>query len=114
MSEDLIKRSDAIEAMEKLIKAEGTMDYTEWDFPTSYKQERINQTEACIDQIRYVPSADRPQGSWKEDHNGGGFKEWMDITCSLCGETLHDIQKLPKDYEYCPFCGARMKGEEDD
>lgn len=58
--------------------------------------------------------ADRPTGSWKEDHKGGGFKEWLDITCSLCGKTLHDIQKLPEDYEYCPFCGARMKGADDE
>ena len=58
--------------------------------------------------------ADRPTGSWKEDYNGGGFKEWLDITCSLCGNTLHDIQKLPEDYKFCPFCGARMKGADDD
>lgn len=69
-------------------------------------------TLECMDELMSM-IADRPQGEWIEDYNGGGFKEWLDITCSLCGETLHDIQKNPRDYEYCPFCGARMKGAED-
>ena len=111
MNDDLVKRSDAIEAMEKLIKAEGTMDYTEWDFPTSYKQERINQTEACIDQIRYVPSADRPQGEWINKHEwDNGF---LERECSLCGAMKPILMHTAK-INYCPNCGARMKGADNE
>lgn len=100
MNKDLIKREDAIKAIKQWRDNDGSL------FDVGLNQ--------AIREIKRLPSADRPQGSWKEDYNGGGFKEWLDITCSLCGETLHDIQKLPEDYKYCPFCGARMKGADDE
>lgn len=106
---ELIRRSDAIKAMEKLIEAEGTMDYAEWDFPTSYKQERINQTEACIDQIRYIPAVEPIKGEWirTELDIGMNYPEivWK---CSECGDYIH-IRR-----NFCGNCGAKMKGEDDE
>lgn len=96
--------------MSRYIDAERLKREVRKAFPSLYMRTEINTL------VNLAPSIDidRPQGSWKEDYNGGGFKEWLDITCSLCGETLHDIQKNPKDYKYCPFCGARMKGADDE
>ena len=111
MSEDLIRRSDAIKAMEKLIEAEGTMDYTEWDFPTSYKQERINQTEACIDQIRYIPAVEPKRGEWKV--RGNPKRNLWE--CSLCRCTIYSESESDRNefHKWCGRCGARMKGADD-
>ena len=62
--------------------------------------------------IRALPSADRPQGEWIDV---GDFEQ-----CSVCkGTRLKEFQsyygkvtwiKTP----YCPSCGARMKGADDE
>ena len=81
MNDDLIKRSDAI----------GACAY---------------ETIECYEArkaIRALPSADRPQGEWKSNHNG----YW---TCSECGLSFLFYAKG----NYCPNCGARMKGADDE
>ena len=93
MSEDLIRRSDAIEAI----------TYSHLDNLT--REERIAHINA-------LPSADRPQGEWIDM---GDFEQ-----CSVCkGTHLKEFQsyygkvtwiKTP----YCPSCGARMKGADDE
>jgi hypothetical protein len=93
MSEDLIRRSDAIEAI----------TYSHLDNLT--REERIAHINA-------IPSADRPQGEWIDM---GDFEQ-----CSVCkGTRLKEFQsyygkttwvKTP----YCPNCGARMKGADDE
>ena len=49
--------------------------------------------------------ADRPQGEWI-DGSGGIEGAWN--YCSVCGEQAIDL------YDYCPNCGARMKGADDE
>ena len=83
MSEDLIKREDAIEALKG---REGIL-------PDAY-------TAVAI--INAIPSADRPQGEWIDD----GFAH----RCSICGKQGVGIEY----YNYCPNCGARMKGVDDE
>lgn len=79
---DLIEREDAIDAI----------TYQHLDNLTM--EERIVLIES-------IPSAER-KGEWIEQHeNGHGF--WVGV-CSQCGE-----EKLVDNY--CPNCGARMKGE---
>ena len=43
---------------------------------------------------------DRLQGEWIKDD------DWC--KCSVCGETFDELTN------YCPNCGARMKGADDD
>ena len=99
---DLIKRSDAIEALKDSVVEMGGDDFCEMGV-------HIDDIEAVVNAI---PSADRPQG------------EWIDIgtishsyKCSVCGRTLFHItvgkNHVAKYYPYC-HCGARMKGADDE
>ncbi len=87
MSDDLIKRSDAI----------GACAY---------------ETIECYEArkaIRALPSADRPQGEWKRRLVDSGFN--ADWVCSECG---YRVKTDFVDYNYCPHCEARMKGADDE
>ena len=85
MSDDLIKRSDAI----------GACAY-----------ETIECYEARKT-IRALPSADRPQGEWRN------YKD--EHYCSHCGEVvISDWYTEDEWYDFCPNCGARMKGADDE
>ena len=61
------------------------------------------------DQIKDLPSAqpERKKGKWINRSLNILYPEWERYTCSVCGE--HSNR-----YDYCPNCGADMRGEEDD
>ena len=84
---DLIKRSDAIKAIDD--KVNGS-DNRLW------LKEIISE----------LPSADRPSGEWVQDTYG-----W--VYCSHCKKYLDDYQMVffLKPFDYCPNCGADMRGE---
>lgn len=89
--EDLIRRSDAI----KVIEAEEYLGYVEC------------QSEWLYDRINAIPSAERPQGEWKN------YKD--EHLCSNCGEVVIDDWYDTDDwYDFCPHCGAKMKGAYDE
>ena len=44
----------------------------------------------------------RPQGKWIFKHNSS------DIWCSVCDENFDEI---PQKFNYCPNCGADMRGD---
>ena len=88
---DLIKREDAIKAIEELPNA-----YNGWS--DAYDKAYI------IGTLEEVSSAGRPQGEWED------YDRYMKC-CSKCG-WIHDILHYGDDY--CPHCGARMKGADDD
>lgn len=53
--------------------------------------------------------ADRPQGKWFKDDEGT-------FICSACGSGYKDqptIMGKPM-FEWCPICGAKMKGADDE
>ena len=86
MSEDLIKRSDAI----------GACAY---------------ETIECYEArkaIRALPSADRPQGEW--------IVSCDDSICPICGKDEAEFIYGTENWygqgksHFCPNCGARMKG----
>ena len=99
---DLIKRSDAIKTLLKLGHELVVVD----------KVCSLGIAGEFIDAVRAVPSADRPQGEWIDM---GDFEQ-----CSVCkGTRLKEFQsyygkvtwiKTP----YCPSCGARMKGADNE
>ena len=56
-----------------------------------------------------IPSADRPQGEWFKDDEGT-------FICSACGSGYKDQPTLMGKpmFKWCPLCGARMKGADDE
>ena len=101
---DLIKREDAIKAMEQRYK----------DILRIFKRKVKDGEKAIvldmIGCIKSLPSADRPQGEWIEQEDC-----WQ---CSECGdEYVLEVGVKPIDarMHYCPNCGADMrKGADDD
>jgi hypothetical protein len=85
MSDDTIKRSDAIKAL-KREKSDWNNDY---NVPIDH----------CIERLNKVKSADRPQGEWIDD---GGIEK-----CNQCGER----KEFPH-WNFCPNCGADMRERE--
>ena len=95
MSEDLIRRSDAIKAL-KREKSDWNNDY---NVPIDH----------CIERLNKVKSADRPQGEWKRRLVDNGFN--ADWVCSECG---YRVKTDFVSFNFCPNCGARMKGADDE
>jgi rubrerythrin len=52
--------------------------------------------------------ADRPQGEWKRRLVDNGFN--ADWVCSECG---YRVKTDFVSFNYCPYCGAKMKGATD-
>ncbi len=74
---------------------------------------RIREEYELTDDI--VPSADRPQGEWKlsdfqfkADNDNDNYS----YVCTNCNHT--DIHAKTQKVPYCWWCGARMKGADDD
>ena len=68
-----------------------------------------------------VEIADRPQGEWievckrTEQYDREGEKTWAVIyQCPTCGFVLNAIENHTAQYRYCPNCGCRMKGADDE
>ena len=100
---DLIKREDAITAINKSLDRETLLN--------SFVR------KIAIDAIIQVPSADRPQGEWIESFKPITVKQGVYLgtkfvhngwSCSECSEVVE------KRYPNCPYCLARMKGANDE
>ena len=93
---DLIKRSDAINSIYKLKK-------------TVIKHDVLNYHDGLFDALEVVqnlPSTDKPQGKWiiEIDTNGNTYGR-----CSICG-----MKQYAGQLNFCPDCGAKMKGIDDE
>ena len=86
MSEDLIKREDAINAV------------------AFYAGQRF----ATII-LNKVPAVDRPQGKWIEVDDS-----LISCKCSVCGWEAHKYEDDVYGMPYCPNCGSPMKGVDDE
>ena len=60
------------------------------------------EVEQWLDTIPSI-DIDRPQGEWIKD-----AEWWCVYKCSVCGDTFDELTN------YCPNCGARMKGADDE
>lgn len=88
MSDDLVKRSDVINLL--------------WYFQDEY-------CSAVVGDFEKLPSADRPQGEWKSV-KASIYPYGYDVKCSVCSFRMGSSFG----YRYCPSCGARMKGADDE
>ena len=61
--------------------------------------------------IRTFPSAqpERKKGKWIQKEDPYGFFDTIPV-CSECGHTT----KMRETYNFCPNCGADMRGEQDE
>ena len=95
MNKDIIYREDAIKVIKEL--PEATYEYTD-----------VIHREKAIEKIELIQSAER-KGEWIKSETDG-------FICSACGSGYRDqptCMGKPM-FEYCPVCGAKMKGAEDE
>ena len=70
-----------------------------------------NECKECKERLRNLrPSAEAVNGEWIKTVDGNGWHEWWVFKCPFCGATIEDKQRRSWEYNFCPNCGARMKG----
>lgn len=89
---DLISRADAIEAL-----GEEPEVWTDTEEEWAYRNAWVEHISA----IKSLPSAEPKTGEWDDI---GGFIRWG---CPFCHHAYESRSN------YCPNCGARMRGEEE-
>lgn len=112
MNDDLISRRAAIDALEKekpipFVNEDGSID------PFGAGQQ--NQWYRDGIAIMNMPSAqpERKKGRWIRHSIGHENTPWG-FDCSACGKWFVIGEDTAEQYNYCPNCGAEMKGEDDD
>jgi hypothetical protein len=102
---DTISRQAAIDAL-------GEAPEVWTDSPEEFAA--LNQWKMDMAAIKAVPSTDRPQGKWIEtDRTYFGATVFK---CSVCCDEIDEmptVMGVPK-YKYCPYCGIKMKGADDE
>lgn len=125
---DRISRADAIEAVNMLDIFPPTKDVVARELMALPSADAVSRkakccpiTETCMSidcpvSSEYIgrPSADAVQGEWIEKYNGNGWNDFWDYTCSNCGKKYERADAVLYHANYCPNCGARMKGGEDE
>ena len=67
-----------------------------------------------IEHLEQMPSADRPQGEWVDAEIPLESGDTMPIqVCNLC-KTFYPLAYTGGGHRFCPNCGARMKGADDE
>ena len=94
---DLIRREDAIEAYSDIYWIDDRLNLA--------FREELDKIDEKIRNIPTVEVADRPQGEWKPKNHHTDY-------CSNCG--FEETQWRTADYNFCPSCGARMEGVDDE
>lgn len=72
----------------------------------------VNGYWALMERIKALPSAERKKGKWIEMDDGWDGEYFV---CSECGCPWTLIEGSPEDngMNFCPNCGAEMRGEGD-
>ena len=86
------------------------------DYYDDYETKDDEYTYAYVSksQIDNAPTIDAVEvvhGEWIPNPKIGWGETWV---CSICGErTTSSVMGKPR-YRYCPWCGAKMKGADDE
>lgn len=75
-----------------------------------YNNPKLLHCKIIID----APIIDRPQGEWEIEYRGNGWNDYWDYICSNCGKKYERADAVLYKANFCPNCGAKMKGAEDD
>lgn len=101
MSDDLIKRNSVIATIGRMHEVCTTRDITDY-------------RELMLEAVKVLPSADRPQGEWIDAEIPLECGGSMPIqVCNLC-KTFYPLAYTGGGHRFCPNCGARMKGADDE
>ena len=73
------------------------------------KDGKIYKYKAKGGTVRTYKLENRPQGEWKSV-KASIYPYGYDVECSVCGFRMGSSFG----YKYCPNCGARMKGADDE
>lgn len=118
-NDDTISRQDAIDAIHSYFKGEldaeptKMMDGYEVCADMQSVNKKLHDNKMLSKAIKALPSA-RPKGKWIVKIDGIIFKREWGI-CSECGNTLDfsGVNAGRGDVNFCPNCGADMRGEND-
>ena len=110
MSEDLIRRSDAIKAIANLhILADEEKIFKVYvDNPHSMTTDFEETLIDAINAIKSIPTIEPKRGKWLEWIDCEGEVFWK---CSACGQ-VSEASAADILYKFCPFCGADMRERE--
>lgn len=103
---DLIRREDAIKAVRC-----NAVDIDADPYPH----------DCVCDLLEAIPTIEPKRGEWEEKetfYNGDEkptIEEWQSARCSACGK-YHTTPYMYyfDNYDFCPHCGADMRGEDDE
>ena len=98
-SGDLVSRADVVREFIQLFgDIQDISDIEEW-------------ADVCETTVNEIPSMDTIQGEWIKTVDGNGWNDWYVLKCPFCGATIEDKQCRLWEYNFCPHCGERVKGD---
>lgn len=100
MIKDTIYREDAIKAVKNVSENYTKEGDREW-------HPHVDFIIQALVEVPSIPSEDRPQGEWIVHSNG------KMCDCSVCNESYDRTFEYVDEWNFCPNCGARMKGADD-
>ena len=120
--DDLIRRRSAIDALDEIRHALWEIDIPSPTVPEYIEHhEQIQSVWKLLDkkqkELYVLPSAqpERKRGKWIYSEDEYGVDGYH---CDKCGffvpwDYVHKFINYIEDYNYCPNCGADMRGEQD-
>ena len=115
MSEDLIRRSDAIKAIASLhiLTDEEKIFKVYADNPHSMTTDFEGTLIDAINAIKGIPTIEPKRGEWAKRTRDTLIAQVNFTYCSECGQPIMHEHTRPL-WNFCPNCGARMKGADDE
>lgn len=86
---------------------------SDWQMGEAGRSEAVYTTlDNVIEAVNNMPSAERKKGRWIRHILKKAKVPWG-FDCSECGTWFVIGEDTAEGYNYCPNCGAEMRGEED-